>query len=76
MNTSRCLSRRAFRGALLAVMTFGVGAAHPAAGQEPKPAEPAVRAANHAVLSQLPFTNRDGYQDAARGFIQQFLTGS
>jgi alkyl sulfatase BDS1-like metallo-beta-lactamase superfamily hydrolase len=79
-NTSGCLLGRVFRGALLAVMTFGVVAAHPAAGQEPKPAEPAVSAANHAVLSQLPFANRDDYQDAARGFIatipEALVTGS
>jgi hypothetical protein len=35
-------------------------------GSEAKPAEPAVRAANHAVLSRLPFANQDDYQDAAR----------
>jgi len=69
MNRSGCLWGRVCRGALLAITTFGVGAAHPAAGQEAKPAEPTVRAANHAVLSQLPFANRDDYQDAARGFI-------
>jgi alkyl sulfatase BDS1-like metallo-beta-lactamase superfamily hydrolase len=69
MNRSGCLLGRVCRGALLAIATFGVGAAHPAAGQEAKPAEPAVSAANHAVLSQLPFANRDDYQDAARGFI-------
>jgi alkyl sulfatase BDS1-like metallo-beta-lactamase superfamily hydrolase len=62
---------RVCRGALLAITTFGVGAAHPAAGQEAKPAEPAVSAANHAVLSQLPFANRDDYQDAAPAFAQQ-----
>ncbi len=69
MNRSGCLSGRVFRAALLAITTFGVGAACPAAGQEAKPAEPAVSAANHAVLSQLPFANRDDYQDAARGFV-------
>jgi len=60
---------RVFRAALLATATCGVGTAHPAAGQEAKPAEPAVSAANRAVVSQLPFTNRDDYEDAARGFI-------
>jgi alkyl sulfatase BDS1-like metallo-beta-lactamase superfamily hydrolase len=69
MNRSGCLLGRVFRGALLAITTFGVGTADPAAGQQAKPAEPAVSAANHAVLSQLPFANRDDYEDAARGFI-------
>jgi alkyl sulfatase BDS1-like metallo-beta-lactamase superfamily hydrolase len=69
MNKSGCLLDRVFRVALLAITTFGVGAAGPAAGQQAKPAEPAVSAANRAVLSQLPFANRDDYEDAARGFI-------
>ncbi len=69
MNRSGCLSGRVFRAALLAITTFGVGTAHPAAGQEAKPAELTVSAANRAVLSQLPFANRDDYEDAARGFI-------
>ena len=74
MNGSGCLLGRVCRGALLAITTFG-GAAHPAASQEAKPAEPAVRAAHHAVLSQLPFANRDDYQDAARGFIATIPDG-
>jgi alkyl sulfatase BDS1-like metallo-beta-lactamase superfamily hydrolase len=69
MNRSECPLGRGCRGALLAIIAFGAGAVSPAAGQEAKPAEPAVSAANHAVLSQLPFANRDDYQDAARGFI-------
>jgi alkyl sulfatase BDS1-like metallo-beta-lactamase superfamily hydrolase len=69
MNRSECPLGRGCRGALLAIIAFGAGAVPPAVGQEAKPAEPAVRAANHAVLSQLPFANRDDYQDAARGFI-------
>ncbi len=35
----------------------------------PKPAEPAVKAQNHSVLSKLPFANRDDFRDASRGFI-------
>ncbi len=35
----------------------------------PKAAEPAVRAANAAVLDVLPFADRDDFADAARGFI-------
>ena len=73
MNRSKCPLGRGCRGALLAIIAFGVGAVPPAAGQEAKPAEPAVRAANHAGLSQLPFANRDDYQDAARGFMGTIL---
>jgi alkyl sulfatase BDS1-like metallo-beta-lactamase superfamily hydrolase len=52
----------------LAIIAFGVEAVDAAVGQE-KPAEPAVKALNNAVLSRLPFANRDDFQDAARGFI-------
>jgi len=69
MNGSKCPLGRGCRGALLAIIAFGLGAVPAAAGQEAKPAEPAVRAANHAVLSRLPFANRDEFQDADRGFI-------
>jgi alkyl sulfatase BDS1-like metallo-beta-lactamase superfamily hydrolase len=34
-----------------------------------KPAEPKVAAANQAVLSQLPFSDRQDFEDAKRGFI-------
>jgi alkyl sulfatase BDS1-like metallo-beta-lactamase superfamily hydrolase len=60
---------RVRRGALPVITAIGVGIAHTASGQDAKPAEPTVRTANHAVLSQLPFANRDDFQDAARGFI-------
>src|SRR5215831_5630449 len=53
---------------LLRIIAFGVEAADTAVGQE-KPAEPAVKALNNAVLSKLPFTKQEDYQDAARGFI-------
>jgi alkyl sulfatase BDS1-like metallo-beta-lactamase superfamily hydrolase len=56
------------RYSLLAIIAFGVGAADTAFGQE-KPAEPAVKALNKAVLSKLPFDKQDDFQDAARGFI-------
>src|SRR3982074_1119877 len=36
---------------------------------EAKPAEPKVAAANQAVLSQLPFSDRQDFEDAKRGFI-------
>ncbi len=50
---------------LLTIVAFGVDVAF---GQE-KPAEPAVKASNNAVLSKLPFNKRGDFQDAARGFI-------
>ena len=37
--------------------------------QETKPAQPDVAAANQAVLSQLPFADRQDFVDATRGFI-------
>ena len=72
---------RVCRCTLLAITAFGVGAVDPASGQEgPKPAEPAVKALNHAVLSALPFANRDDFHDASRGFIatlpDALVTGS
>ncbi len=62
------------RCSLLAIVAFGVEAADTAFGQE-KPAEPAVKALNNAVLSKLPFTNQDDFQDAARGFIATLPDG-
>src|SRR5260221_12845586 len=41
---------------------------HPAQSQQTKPAEPNV-AANRAVRSQLPFSDRQDFEDAKRGFI-------
>ena len=37
--------------------------------QQPMPAEPLVVAANRAVLSNLPFNDRQDFEDANRGFI-------
>jgi len=42
---------------------------HPAQSQEAKPAEPSVAAANRAVQTQLPFSDRQDFEDAMRGFI-------
>jgi alkyl sulfatase BDS1-like metallo-beta-lactamase superfamily hydrolase len=42
---------------------------HPAQSQQAKPAEPNVVAANRAVQSQLPFSDRQDFEDAMRGFI-------
>lgn len=37
--------------------------------QPPMPAQPAVETANRAVLSRLPFDDRQDFEDAGRGFI-------
>ena len=67
------------RHSLLVIIAFGAGAADTAVAQE-KPAEPAVKALNNAVLSKLPFTKQDDFQDAAHGFIatlpDALVTGS
>jgi alkyl sulfatase BDS1-like metallo-beta-lactamase superfamily hydrolase len=42
---------------------------HPAQSQQTKPAEPYVATANQAVQSQLPFSDRQDFEDAMRGFI-------
>src|SRR5436190_14991333 len=36
---------------------------------DPKAAGPAVKAVLAAALKELPFSNRDDYEDASRGFI-------
>jgi alkyl sulfatase BDS1-like metallo-beta-lactamase superfamily hydrolase len=36
---------------------------------DPTPAEPSVVARNKAVIDELPFSNRDDFADAERGFI-------
>jgi len=41
----------------------------PAYAQQPMPAEPLVAAANRAVLSQLPFSDRQDFEAANRGFV-------
>src|SRR5260370_7862541 len=42
---------------------------YPAQSQQTKPAEPGVAAANRVVQSQLPFSDRQDFEDATRGFI-------
>jgi alkyl sulfatase BDS1-like metallo-beta-lactamase superfamily hydrolase len=37
--------------------------------REPMPAEPSVVTANRAVLAQLPFSDRQDFEDANRGFV-------
>ena len=46
---------------------------HPAQSQQTKPAEPAVAAASRAVQSRLPFSDRQDFEDAMRGFIATTL---
>ena len=41
----------------------------PARAQTPKAAEPFVAAANARVLTELPFADRQDFDDAMRGFI-------
>jgi alkyl sulfatase BDS1-like metallo-beta-lactamase superfamily hydrolase len=57
----------------VAAIVIGLGMTAPAfsqgAGQGAKPAEPAVAAANAAILSRLPFQDRTDFEDAERGFI-------
>ena len=55
--------------ALLLAATTLVLAASSARAQAPKAAEPPVAAANAAVLTQLPFADRQDFDDATRGFI-------
>src|SRR6267143_4537331 len=61
------LNRRRARmtACLIAIMTV----VRPAQSQQTKSAEPNVAAANRAVQSQLPFTDRQDFEDAMRGFI-------
>src|SRR5215472_2603380 len=68
MTKLKCALCRLCLYSLLTIIAFGVGRADTAFGQE-KPAEPAVKALNNAVLSKLPFNKQDDFQDAARGFI-------
>jgi alkyl sulfatase BDS1-like metallo-beta-lactamase superfamily hydrolase len=62
-----CASRRVWR--LLFIIACVLAMLRPAAAQEAKPAEPDIAAANRAVQSQLPFGDRQDFDDANRGFI-------
>ena len=53
---------------VLGTITLLIGSAN-AQQPMPMPAEPQVAAANRAVLSQLPFSDRQDFEDAHRGFI-------
>ncbi|WP_285260531.1 alkyl/aryl-sulfatase [Halopseudomonas bauzanensis] len=41
----------------------------------PKPAEPTTASANEAVLHQLPFADKQAFDDARRGFVAEFSEG-
>jgi alkyl sulfatase BDS1-like metallo-beta-lactamase superfamily hydrolase len=53
----------------LLIIACILAAAGAAQAQEAKPAQPDVAAANRAVLSQLPFDDRQDFEDAMRGLI-------
>src|SRR5262249_14526960 len=69
MNRWEYLPGFARRCLMLAICAILVGNARMATSAEPKAAEPAIQAANNSVRSSLPFSNRDDYRDAERGFI-------
>ena len=54
---------------LLATSSFGQSQADTASVEIPRPAEPSVATANRTVLAQLPFSDRQDFEDAMRGFI-------
>src|SRR5882762_1288142 len=59
------LNWRRMTACLVAIMTV----VRPAQAQQTKSAEPNVAAANQAVQSRLPFSDRQDFDDAMRGFI-------
>src|SRR6267154_1434791 len=59
------LNWRRMTACLIAIMTV----VRPAQSQQTKSAEPNVAAANQAVQSRLPFSDRQDFDDAMRGFI-------
>jgi len=59
------LNWRRMTACLIAIMTV----VRPAQSQQTKSAEPNVAAANQAVQSRLPFSDRQDFHDAMRGFI-------
>ena len=69
MHSSKCLPGRLCHYARVFTFIFGAMGVSPALSEDAKPAEPAVTAANNAVLSKLPFTDRADFEDVARGFV-------
>ena len=55
---------------LIAILNIGlIATLNEGRAQQPMPAEPSVVSANRAVLSQLPFSDRQDFEDANQGFI-------
>ena len=69
MLASKRLSGRFCRCAHIFTFIFGAAGASPALSQDPKPAEPAVKALNNAFLSKLPFADRADFEDVTHGFV-------
>ena len=69
MLASKRLSGRFCRYAHIFTFIFGAAGASPALSQDPKPAEPAVKALNNAFLSKLPFADRADFEDVTHGFV-------
>lgn len=57
------------RKALLLITVLGLFSSIVAAQEPPKDATPITQSANHVWLSQLPFNDRQDFEDAQRGFI-------
>ena len=57
------------RSQLLLTTVLAIGLAHPGMAQDSaKPASDATKAANAAVLNELPFDNTQAFEEAAKGF--------
>jgi alkyl sulfatase BDS1-like metallo-beta-lactamase superfamily hydrolase len=54
------------------LLSYGLLAASAFAQEQPKPATEATKKANAAVLQELPFNDKQDFEDAQRGFIAPF----
>lgn len=75
MNASETLGlpRRSALALAVLLACAGTGSAAEAGGPaSAKPASPATRASNAAVLQALPFSDRQDYEDASRGLVAAF----
>lgn len=59
----------------LSVSLFALSASMTVADETPKDATAITKAANEAVLKQLPFSDRQDFEDASRGFIAALPDG-
>lgn len=66
----RSASSRALRGLLASLLAAGCAAQ----AQAPRPAEPATLRSQQAVRDQLPFADRQDFEDAHRGFVARLDT--